>query len=633
MFAASTAAVARYGEGCAVDTIDPHKSDILRPGWPIIPGYRIEERIGRGGFATVYRAYEETLRRDVAIKILHVDSLSDDSQRRFERECRAVGSLSGNRNIVNVYGVGATATGQPYLSMEYLENGSLGARLVETGSLSAAEAVTVMLQLLDGIEAAHAKGIIHRDIKPDNVLISRYGEPKLADFGISSIPGEFQTSTGTVSATMAFAAPEVLNGERAGRLSDIYSLAATTASLITGGPLFPRKLDELVLPYIRRVLTEEPPDLTAFGASADLNRVLQQSLAKEPAQRYPTIAQLRAELKSVPEADTPATIALSTGPRATSETEGTRARPTVLSRAPDVDIAGDPSGEINRETVIRHVPDDLADETRARDRSVLAPPTRRRKRTKIVAVAAAIVAAGLVGGWVIVDRVDHAGAAKPKSIVAKTHVARPSAAQKSPAVVLRPAATCTGFTCRFTAGGGTAAAAVTWSFSDGNTATGVSATRRFARSGKYWGMITNPAQGAASPKVYVNLIAISRKVTAHASPAGDLRLSVSISGGSRCGTNDFVIEKLVGNRWVVKGRGDREGRHEVRVYAPGTYRVQLVARSEPGGAYCVPVNSNRARIEQQYQPPTNSGPTNPPASHSANPGGGANPSIHPPINP
>ncbi|MGZ6979453.1 MAG: serine/threonine-protein kinase, partial [Acidimicrobiia bacterium] len=146
-----------------------------------VPGYGNLVEIGRGGFGVVYRAEQADVHRVVAIKIL--SGYDEDARRRFDREREAMGILSSHPNIVTVYASGF-AGDYPYLVMEYLDRGSVADELAH-GPMSWREAIDIGVKLSGALQAAHSAGILHRDVKPENVLVSAYGEPKLADFGIA----------------------------------------------------------------------------------------------------------------------------------------------------------------------------------------------------------------------------------------------------------------------------------------------------------------------------------------------------------------------------------------------------------------------------------------------------------------
>lgn len=223
-------------------------------------GFFDAEEIGRGGFGVVYRCTEQSLDRAVAIKVLTSDLTGEDRQR-FVREQHALGRLSGHPNIVEILQADITATGCPYIVMPFHSRGSLESRLRSKGPIPWDEVLSIGERIAGALAAAHAARTIHRDVKPANILVTDYDEPQLADFGIARISGGFETATGRITATPAFTAPEVLDGEPPDPASDIYSLGATLFCLVTGHAAFERRTNESVMAQFRRVMTEPIPDL------------------------------------------------------------------------------------------------------------------------------------------------------------------------------------------------------------------------------------------------------------------------------------------------------------------------------------------------------------------------------------
>lgn len=249
-----------------------------------IPGLESAEPVGRGGFATVYKARQPAFARTVAVKVLSGTHFDEDSKLRFERELHALGLLSEHPGIVTVHDTGFTTDGRPYLTMAFVRQGTLADRIRTNGPMSWPEAVAVTVRLAGALETAHQSRIVHRDIKPANVLLSRYGA-QLSDFGIARIAGAHETQSGLVTASVAYAAPEVLNGDRPTVAADIYSLGSTAYAMLLGISPFERPTDETFVAIMVRIQTQPPPDLREHGVPDDLAALLAQSLAKDPADR------------------------------------------------------------------------------------------------------------------------------------------------------------------------------------------------------------------------------------------------------------------------------------------------------------------------------------------------------------
>lgn len=175
-------------------------------------GFEDAEEVGRGGFGVVYRCTQSALDRTVAVKVLTTE-LDEENRARFFREQRAMGRLTGHPNIVTVLQVGATASGRPFLVMPYHSWGSLDARIREEGPLPVELVLRIGVKIAGALASAHRLDVVHRDVKPGNILLSDYGEPALTDFGIARIAGGFRTATGTLTGSPAFTAPEVLEGQ------------------------------------------------------------------------------------------------------------------------------------------------------------------------------------------------------------------------------------------------------------------------------------------------------------------------------------------------------------------------------------------------------------------------------------
>jgi hypothetical protein len=249
-----------------------------------IEGFEDLQLIGVGGFADVHQAYESAYARTVALKVFRARVDSDDRSA-FEREAQAMGRLSGIRNVVQVYHGGVTAEGNPYLAME-LMHGSME-DLLERGPLSVPTACAVGVRIGGALAEAHSRSVLHRDLKPANILIDRYGEPQLSDFGISSL-SESGASRSVAAFTAEHAPPEVFEAARSSAAGDLYSLASTLITLIDGTAPFVRRDDEGPLAFMRRVQESPVPSSAAARAVApELDELLRAAMAKDPAERPP----------------------------------------------------------------------------------------------------------------------------------------------------------------------------------------------------------------------------------------------------------------------------------------------------------------------------------------------------------
>ena len=250
-----------------------------------IPGYEDLTPIGRGGSATVYRARQTSLGgRDVAIKVIADVDLDADTRRRFEQECAAAGQLSWHPNVVSTYDAGITDDNRAFLVMEYLPNGSLGTRLGQQGPLPWQDVADIGAKVADALAAAHEVGLIHRDVKPENILLSPRGEPMLGDFGIAYLTSRTRGQTAVV-ATIAHAAPEILAGARPDERADIYSLGSTLYMLLAGKPAFADDTDESIVTLIGRIATAPVPDLRTEGIPDPLCTAVERCLERDPARR------------------------------------------------------------------------------------------------------------------------------------------------------------------------------------------------------------------------------------------------------------------------------------------------------------------------------------------------------------
>lgn len=264
---------------------------------PVIPGVVLETEIGRGGFAAVYRGRQQTVDRAVAVKVDTRHLTDPRDLRRFLREVQAAGRVSAHPNIVTVLDAGATTEQQPYLVMEYCPGGSYAQRM-RSGPISVDQALTVGASIADGLQAAHEQGILHRDIKPGNILITQYGTAALADFGLATLPrGDGEFSATLEALTPAYAAPEAFELGEPTRLADIYSLGATVYALMRGSA--PRSEPDGSAPSLPKLLAQLHQPLPALPDLDEVMVVLWKATHPDPAQRYQSAASLRDALVAV----------------------------------------------------------------------------------------------------------------------------------------------------------------------------------------------------------------------------------------------------------------------------------------------------------------------------------------------
>lgn len=255
--------------------------------------------IGRGGFGVVYRGHQPDLGRDVAVKVLSAPGADERSVQLWRREVTAMGRLSNHPNIVAAFSAGVTDAGYPYLVMPYVPGGSLHDRIHAQGALPPSDVARIGARVAAGLAAAHAAGVLHRDVKPANVLMSEYGEPQITDFGIARLVDAATTTTGSVRATIGYAAPEVLGGDTATPAADVYGLGATLHAALAGRAPFAGTDGESFAARIGRVMTQPPPDLRPLGVSPALAEVVEAALAKDPGDRPQTANELRRRLEGL----------------------------------------------------------------------------------------------------------------------------------------------------------------------------------------------------------------------------------------------------------------------------------------------------------------------------------------------
>ncbi|HWH27528.1 MAG TPA: Stk1 family PASTA domain-containing Ser/Thr kinase, partial [Mycobacteriales bacterium] len=263
--------------------------------------YELGERIGRGGMAEVHRGVDVRLGRDVAVKVLRADLARDPSfQSRFRREAQAAASLNAP-SIVAVYDTGEDGPPEarvPYIVMEHVEGQTLRDVLVDGGRLMPERALEITADICGALDVAHRAGIVHRDIKPGNVMLTPAGEVKVMDFGIARAAADTSvtmTQTAAVIGTAAYLSPEQARGEHVDARSDLYSTGCLLYELLTGAPPFTG--DSPVAVAYQHVREDpDPPSTYDPSISADVDAVVLKAMAKNPANRYQSALEMREDL-------------------------------------------------------------------------------------------------------------------------------------------------------------------------------------------------------------------------------------------------------------------------------------------------------------------------------------------------
>ncbi|MEO3812633.1 serine/threonine-protein kinase [Sphaerisporangium sp. B11E5] len=272
---------------------------MTEPGAPAVPGYEMLGILGQGGFGVVYRARQLAVRREVALKVDNRVLVSERDRRRFMREVSSAGALSGHPHVADVYDAGVLPDGRPYMVLELCPGGSLADRLRERGPLPPAEVRDIGVRIADALAAAHAAGVLHRDVKPANILINQYGMVALSDFGLAATGhAEGEVSVTRESLTPAFGPPEAFELAEPSPAGDVYSLAATLYALLNGRPpRFPESgvVNVAMIMALHRLPVPEIP-----GVPPRLTAVLRTGLATHPHDRLPSAAALRDALTALP---------------------------------------------------------------------------------------------------------------------------------------------------------------------------------------------------------------------------------------------------------------------------------------------------------------------------------------------
>jgi len=255
--------------------------------------YQIIEELGRGAMGVVYRGYDPTIGRTVAVKTLQLDAGDTELVMRFRREVQAAGVLS-HPNIVTIYDAGEDQ-GLFYIAMELVEGETLQKMLAQ-GPLPVEQVIRLAEQIAAALDHAHGHYIVHRDVKPANIIVSG-GHVKVMDFGIAKVTGATMTGTGQVLGTPSYMSPEVVKGQGADSRSDLFSLGVMLYEMLTGARPF---LGDNITTVIYKILGEhpEPPNAANPALDPGVNYVVLKALAKNPAERYQSCGELAVDLKN-----------------------------------------------------------------------------------------------------------------------------------------------------------------------------------------------------------------------------------------------------------------------------------------------------------------------------------------------
>ena len=261
--------------------------------------YDVIESLGEGGMGVVYKALDTRLNRPVALKFITPSRVGDPQDRaRLVNEARSAASLR-HPNICTVYDIEETSDGQTFISMAYLEGESLRDRITKQGRMPVDESIRIVSQIAEGLREAHARGVVHRDIKSANVLLTDRDEAVILDFGLAKLPSTASvTQTDTFSGTVSYASPEQIRGERVDARTDLWSLGVVWYEMLSGATPF---AGETVASQIHSVLDTTPAPLRSVrnDVPANVERILSKLLTKTVAQRTPDASTLLAELRAL----------------------------------------------------------------------------------------------------------------------------------------------------------------------------------------------------------------------------------------------------------------------------------------------------------------------------------------------
>src|SRR5215831_1960766 len=260
---------------------------MISPGTMLGGRYRLEERIASGGMGDVWRCVDDVLGRTVAVKVLLPSLLEETGfTERFRAEARTMATIN-HPGVVDIYDYASDSTVGAYLVMEYVEGDALSRTLSRVGRLTPARTMALVAQAADALHAAHEIGVVHRDVKPGNLLVRPNGTLVLTDFGIARSAGAAQlTAAGSVLGTAAYISPEQAMGEQASRLSDVYALGVVAYQCLAGRrPFEGQQPLEIAMRHVRELPPPLPPD-----TPPTVRAIVERAMAKDPASRWPTAA-------------------------------------------------------------------------------------------------------------------------------------------------------------------------------------------------------------------------------------------------------------------------------------------------------------------------------------------------------
>ena len=373
--------------------------------------YRLERRLGGGGMAEVYLATDTTLERLVAVKVLR-ERFADDAQfvARFHREARAAAALN-HPNVVAIHDRGGAA-GSSFIVMEYVAGETVKELVQRTGPLAPAVARDIECELLAALQAAHERGIVHRDVTAQNVLLGPDGRVKVTDFGIAHFGSSALTSTGIVMGTSRYLSPEQARGEPTDERSDVYSAGVVLFEMLTGR--LPFEGDNDLAIALRHANEPAPaPSDVAAGVPPALDAIVGRALRKDPAERFATAREFADALRAADlgadhhDAGLGAPVAGIVGAGAVAATAASVAAPQVVATAaaasagvvPPTMVAGTAATQVAAVPANAAALGERTAVTRvAPGAGRAASPARRRRRLWVV-VAAVVLAAAVLGGW------------------------------------------------------------------------------------------------------------------------------------------------------------------------------------------------------------------------------------------